>query len=403
MSMWTNDVSNFKKQIRDRRIQMTLNKSLVSLPLARFAFSETKGATRFNRPAKTRLYSVSYTAQTALSTQGIGSTAEYLDVDQTKAVPIFIDATQELDSQYDLYSMYTPEMAYALQNEMDGKFLAEVSNAFYTTGKLDIEGSWANTDGITASTSNIVKTLSYAKALLVRNRVETTTPFFVVLDPMQASIREQALVGSGFQSADYTLRNGYVGSSPALWLDVYVSNNLKHTVTITSTKNLAEADVITINWIAITINATPSGAGSVDLWSDEATTLSNIAALINGTGTPGTTYIDLSQDDRAKLKQNLVSAVAGAHTLAITTAWYVSVVETTDSWTAYSVGEHQCLAMLGQKGCVDMVIQKSVTSETASWVANGLLGTYITTWTRYGIKTFEEWKQRMLGIRFKVV
>jgi hypothetical protein len=31
------------------------------------------------------------------------------------------------------------------------------------------------------------------------------------------------------------------------------------------------------------INATPSGAGSVDLGSDEATTLANIAHCINGT------------------------------------------------------------------------------------------------------------------------
>jgi hypothetical protein len=35
--------------------------------------------------------------------------------------------------------------------------------------------------------------------------------------------------------------------------------------------------------------------------------------------------------------------------------------------------------------------------------SKGLIGEYVTTWTRYGIKTFEEWKQRMVGIRIKAV
>lgn len=211
-----NDVSNFKKQIWDRRVQMYLNKSLVSLPLARFGFSEVRGATRFHRPSKTRLYATTYTAENAMTQQTIGSSDEYLDVDQTRAVYFFIDDTQVLDSNYDLTAMYAPEAVYALRNEMDGKFLKEVSNAFYQVGKADIEGSGANTDGITATTSNIVKTLSFAKAKLVQNRVETTTPFFVVLEPTIISIWEQTLAASGNNVADTTLRNGYVASMGAL-------------------------------------------------------------------------------------------------------------------------------------------------------------------------------------------
>jgi hypothetical protein len=136
-----NSLSSFSKQIRDRRVQMNLNKSLVALPLARFGFSEVTGATRFNRPKKARLYSVSYTAETAMSTQSLVVSNEYLDVDQTKAVHFFIDDTQKLSSNYDIYAEYAPEATYALRNEMDGKFLAQVTNAFYTVGKLDIEGS----------------------------------------------------------------------------------------------------------------------------------------------------------------------------------------------------------------------------------------------------------------------
>jgi hypothetical protein len=115
----TNNLSSFRKEIRDRRIQMDLNKSLVALPLARFGFSEVTGATRFNRPKKARLYSVSYTAENAMDTQSLVASNEYLDVDQTKAVHFFIDDTQKLESNYDIYAEYAPEATYALRNEMD--------------------------------------------------------------------------------------------------------------------------------------------------------------------------------------------------------------------------------------------------------------------------------------------
>lgn len=400
-----NSLSSFSKQIRDRRVQMNLNKSLVALPLARFGFSEVTGATRFNRPKKARLYSVSYTAETAMSTQSLVVSNEYLDVDQTKAVHFFIDDTQKLSSNYDIYAEYAPEATYALRNEMDWKFLAQVNNAFYTVGKLDVEWSGANTSGITLTTALVTKMLSFAKAKLVQNRVETTTPFFVVLDPMDAMYWEQYLTGTGNNVADTTLRNGYLTTLWALGLDVYVSNNLYHQITLTSTKNLAADDTIVVAWITLTLKASPSAAGEVDLGADEATTLANIAHCINGTGTPWTTYIELSQDNRAILKQNLVTATLPAwdHSILFTTAGYVAITEWTDSGTAFSMGEHQRKAILWQKGCIDMVIQKNVQSETQRGTSQWVIGDYVTTWTRYGLKTFEEWKQRMVAILIKAV
>lgn len=398
----TNSLSNFKKQIWDRRIQLDLNKSLVALPLARFGFSEVTWATRFHRPAKSRLYAVSYTAETPMSTQPLGSTDEYLDVDQTRAVHFFLDDTQKLESAYDIMNMYAPEAVYALRNEMDGKFFAEVVHAFHTCGKLDIEWSSTNNDWATLTTSNIVKALSIVKATLVRNNVETTTPFFVVLEPMIAALWEQTLTSTGNNVADTTLRNGYLTTLPALWLDVYVSNNVMHTTTLTSTKNLAANDTLVIWPITIKLVASPTNANDVDLGASESATLANIAAFINGTGTAGTDYIECSQEDRAYLSQNLVKATAWTHTIVITTAWYVDIAEWTDSGTAYSLWETDALMMAGQKGCVDMVIQKSVMSETQRGTSKWLIGTYVTTWTKYWIKTFNEGRQRMVALRAKM-
>jgi len=107
---------------------------------------------------------------------------------------------------------------------------------------------------------------------------------------------------------------------------------LRHTITFTSTKNVAEADAITIGSQKFTWNATISGAGSVLLGSTEEKSIDNMVAAINAAGTVGTTYIDITQDERAKLKQNLVTATkVDAHSFTITTAGFVSITETTDS------------------------------------------------------------------------
>jgi hypothetical protein len=91
-----------------------------------------------------------------------------------------------------------------------------------------------------------LKTLSTSRAKLVQNDVDDTTPLFVVLEPLVAAIWEQTLTGTGNNVADTTLRNGYMASSASLGLDLYRSNNLKHTITLTSTGNLAADDKITI-------------------------------------------------------------------------------------------------------------------------------------------------------------
>jgi hypothetical protein len=336
-----------------------------------------------------------------MTQQTIGSTDEYLDVDQTRAVFFFIDDTQVLDSQYDLTSMYGPEAVYALRNEIDGKFFQQVSNAFYQVGKLDIEASGANTDGITASTSNIVKTLSFAKAKLVQNRVETTTPFFVVLEPTIISIWEQTLAASGNNVADTTLRNGYVASMGALGLDLYVSNNLMHKVVGTGAGVFSDGEIITLGGVALTMKTTlGTTAGNVLIGANLAASLTNIASAINGTAGAGTTYVEFVQNDRAKLAHNLVSAVATATTVTITTAGYISRAETGAN---FSFGEYQCYSPLGQKGCIDMVLQKNVTTDMQRGTSKGLLGEYIATWTRYGMKTFTEGAQRMVSILFKMV
>jgi hypothetical protein len=107
---------------------------------------------------------------------------------------------------------------------------------------------------------------------------------------------------------------------------------------VTSTKNWAADDTLLVGGVTYTLKADPTGtANDVDLGADEATTLANLAAAINLTGTAGVTY----HEDTVGVPS--VIATSGAHTLTITArfggAWGndIRLTEGTDSGTAYSV------------------------------------------------------------------
>jgi len=108
--------------------------------------------------------------------------------------------------------------------------------------------------------------------------------------------------------------------------------------TVTSTKNWAADDTLIVGAVTYTLKASPSAANEVDVGADEATTLANLAAAINGTGTSGTTYgADTVQP------AGMYASANGAHTITITSRIPGNVgnslilTEGTDSETAYSI------------------------------------------------------------------
>jgi len=85
------------------------------------------------------------------------------------------------------------------------------------------------------------------------------------------------------------------------------------TGTLTATGNFTANDAVTIGDQTYTFVAAPGGtAYNVDLGADLATSLSNLAAAVNGTGTAGTTY------GTGTVANTAVSAVATATTVVLT-------------------------------------------------------------------------------------
>jgi outer membrane lipoprotein SlyB len=96
------------------------------------------------------------------------------------------------------------------------------------------------------------------------------------------------------------LRNGYAGNFAGY--NVYSSNNLQHSRTI-SFSSVVATDEITVAGVKFTfVSSIGTTAGNVLVGANDAASLANLAAAINGGTGAGTTYVEVSEADRAKLK-----------------------------------------------------------------------------------------------------
>ena len=120
--------------------------------------------------------------------------------------------------------------------------------------------------------------------------------------------------------------------------------------------------------------------------------MTNLAAAVNGAAGAGTTYVDISDADRAKLKGRRVHL--DGSTGVITTAGDVAV-STPDS--TITVGAEEYTAMLCRPGAIDLVMQQNI--DVRKQPLPKQKADYYIISCLYGKKTFTEGKERMVKIK----
>lgn len=231
-----NNLTAFSPEYRSMRIQKLLKKALVSREIANMEERAmlTNGY-KVHRPYHSDIKVNTYTKGTAVTPQDITATDEYLTVDQTKEATVYVDAIDILQNKYDTAEQLTDRIAYALKRDIDGAFLAQVVNSTYTMDDADMGGSSGT--AITLTTSNVVRLFAQAEAKMNQANIEDTKPWYAVITPMAKAIVQQSLIFNGFRKADdgldgMFLGNGFMGRY--MNFNVYSSNNLYHTVTLTN-------------------------------------------------------------------------------------------------------------------------------------------------------------------------
>lgn len=377
----------FIPELWSRRIQYLTRNALVATQICSFEEQpDLKYGDRIHRPYPNDLVVNDYTKYTDTVQQDLIGTDEYLDIDQSKEISFAIDEVDWIQNKYDLENSYVERAAYRLANDIDGSVLGEVVNANVTCDGSDIGSSGA----ISLSTSNCLNAIMTAGAKLTANGCEMDKTWALVVSPKSASVIAQTVAQDWFSLADLALKNGYAGNFAGY--KVYSSNNVFHKRTI-SFSSVVATDEITVAGVKFTFVASiGTTAGNVLKGANDAAALANLAAAINGASGAGTTYVEVSAADRAKLKN--VKANLDASTGVLTTAGAV-VVSTPD--TTITVGNAEEHAILCRPGAIDLIMQQNI--DVRKTPLPKQKADYYIISCLYGKKTFTEWKNRMVDIK----
>jgi len=383
-----NNLSAFTPEYWSARTQRLLKKKLIAREIANFEEQSTlRDGDMVHRPYYSDVVVNDYTKGVDVTVQDVAATDEYLLVNKSKEVTVYIDAIDVKQNKYDAANKYIDRMTYALKKDIDGAFLKEVLNAQYLVD--DAVVSWGNAgDPITVSVSNAFKMFTLTEAMMNSNDIEDTKPWFYVITPdVKASIQQTNLV-NWFNQADAALRGtlkgvGYLGT----WgnFNIFVSTNVAHSNKVT-VSSLAAADTLTINGVTITFAAAPAAA-----WECKPT-LAALKGMLNGVMATAGDYVEFAAADRAKLIAAWVSAIDDGTDVTIVTNGSVTYAQ-----SGVTLGGQVAHCWAGQYGCTDLVIQKDV--EIQKNKEPKKTGYNYLAWTLYGVKTFVEWAKRCIEVR----
>jgi hypothetical protein len=386
------DLTVFDPEAWSAEIQKTYFKENVARAFVNESLaSELTAGTRINRPYRKTLVGTDYTKGTAISSwNALGGTNEYLDVDQIKIVPSYVDDLDALHNKWDMAMQAASDSGRALNNLIDQKILSRYQDAYSYISAQDLGGS--GTGAYAIGSSNIKNLFTVADRNLnlynrgLGNRFAVIGPRLLEQIKLDVSNRETAF-------GDKVYDNGLVG--PRFGFDVYLSNNVPFTATITTSSIPVDGETFTIGGVVFTWEAhgtNCSSAGEVDIGTNEAEAYANLVLAINGT-TAGTTstYYDVSDDDREFLQMAGITASFDTHTLTISGYGDVPITETT---TNCAVTTNVQYPIFGVKGAIDFVALKE--PNVIFRPCENLLGRKIYAWTNYGVKTFTKEKKSLV-------
>jgi len=367
-------------------IQDYLNKMLVGMDISNVKCEAyLKDGDQVNFPYVNDVRVQSYTPGTDLTIDDYTATQNSLIVNQSKAATVRIDPQEKKQAKANYGMELARQSAYQVANNMDQGIFSEMST-----------GAGNTISAGTLSLSNIYSYLAQAKAQLTRNNA-TDDKLFAVLCPEAMSLLEQSFVANGFNMADSVLQNGKVGQ--AAGFNLYVSNNLPTTQTLSVATNPTAGDTLTVAGVTFTFvaNGTAAAAGDISIGGNAAATQAIIKNAINGAGTPGaSTYIDVSTENRRNLQNAQVASATFSGNASVVTAYgRIAGSETfTDATDGWNTEVTQILT--GRMGALSMAVQMK--PELYIRPEPKQIGENYITHTLWGVKLFVRDQKRVVKV-----
>ncbi len=380
--------------------QIVFYKENVAMKIADTSFkSEMSFGDTLNRPYRSSNNPQVYTRGTAITINDKTDTQEQLSVNKQYANGFYIDDFDKVQSRYDLIANYARDEWVYLSNLVDSDVLGEYANATSTVDDGSIGGTAGN--GISLTTSNVLKTISASKKKLALQNVPISD-LFGVISPEFEDILVQ--YGAG---RDTTMWDGFNKDGAIMdfyGFRLYRSNQTSGTAVLSLATQPTNTDTVVIEGVTFTfVSSIGTTAGNVLIGANVDATRVNLETLINAPATTTANGVALSTENSNKFLAQ-VSAVdsPSGDTLTVTYkgVWTLTVSETltdgTDTWTAAKQKQHN---LFGRKGAVTLVMQseprpqiKEVPDKLGKNILNGVL---------YGVKTFTDGAKQLVNVELQ--
>lgn len=285
--------------------------------------------------------------------------------------------------------------------DLDSRCFAEVLNALYAFDDGDLTTTASTGTPITLSATTVPQMVSRMPAKL-RNKSnqEITMNMAFVVDSYAASDIAQYLLGKNIDLAASVFKNGYTADISNA--QMYVSENLTGTATLTSTGTFSDGDTVTIGGVVLTMKTTlGSTAGNVLIGADAAASITNLAAIINTPGTTTAQGVALSAANQLiftdALKLAATATSATVLTIVGTGSGRLSLSETAAN---FSWSKNFISAYFGKKGAIDLVVQDLSPvkmMETTDRRGTNVFSSYLA-----GLKTFADGAKKFLNVKIAV-
>lgn len=342
----------------------------------------------------------SVTRGSASTIDAISDTAESLLINLEKEASVHI-SDGEVTQTGPLKAMQTVgrELATKLSLDLDGRFLAEVTNALYDFDNGDLTTMSSDGTPITLSSTTVPQLVSRMGAKLEnKNNVETMTNTVLVVDRYAASDITQYIISKNIDMAGSVFKNGYTGDVSNA--QMYISEQLSGEAVLTSSSTFSNNDTVTINGVVFTM-VTPIGAtpGNVLIGANAAASIVNLAAAINDPTTTTAQFVALTDTADIATISKLTATATSATVLTIvgtgTGRLTVAKSAANFSWT-----KNMIHAYYGKKGGIDIVVQNM--KEVDMRPTSDRRGTNIFSSYLAGIKTFADGKKKFLDVLINV-
>ncbi len=221
----SNDVSAIVPEIWSTMVQVPLYKSLVALDIVNMRSEVAKYGDTIHIPRFGNLSATTYVPGRTISAVASDWAFDNLVVSTDLIAPFYVDDVDRVQANVDQARELATEAAFRIKNRIDTDVLKNITGAdgFMPANNDDL-GIAVNNAPVSAGSANIINVFAGARKFLRDHNVEEQGDWCAIVPPKIAQQIEVKAATVGFNVADATLRNGYMGD----WMgfQIYVSNNL---------------------------------------------------------------------------------------------------------------------------------------------------------------------------------